>query len=252
MKGFFSDEEIAEDFAIEEIKNIHPLCEKCGMYKGCKNPRLGYTGKGRKKVLLVAEANGETEDTLGKQLTGEAGQLLEAKLKENGLSLHLDFWKINACNCRPMTPLDGDERRSNRTPTRTEIVCCRPMVEEVIKELKPDFIWLLGKVAVQSFYMDDFKDCSISRWRKHCIPDPRWNAWIVPMFHPSYANRMDRDLTLQAVYDADLKWAVSCLDRAPYSHENLDERVTILTKFEQIMETLESVIADEPATLFLD
>lgn len=248
MKGFFTEDEIAQDFAMQEIKSEHPLCEKCGMYRGCQNPRLEYTGQGRKKCLIVAEANGADEDERGKQLIGEAGQFFRQKLKDLGMSLDRDFWKINACNCRPLSK-DG---QSNRTPTRTEIQCCRPMVERTVRELKPEFIWILGGVAVQSFYMEEFKDCTISRWRRLCIPDSRYDAWITPMFHPSYAMRMKSDDTLQAVYDSDLKWAASTLERRPYEHDDLNERVSILTDLGDIVNTLESVLVDESNTLFLD
>ena len=249
MKGFFTEREIEEDFAQKSnLVNPLPLCGKCGLYNGLKHPKTDWTGKGRKKCLIVAEAMGKDEDDVGKQLVGETGTFLKDCLKEIGLDLELDFYKINAVNCRPVAK-DSD---ANRTPTKIEVKCCRPMVEKAIVDLKPEFIWLLGGTAVESFYMNDFSRLAISRWRKLCIPDSRYNAWIIPMFHPSFAKRSESDLNLEAVYKADLKRAASCLNKEPYKHEDVKERCVCLYDFGKIKEVLEEVLAREPMHFFFD
>ena len=195
MKGFFNK----NDF-VGQTDN----CQKCGLYKKCQSPRMEYTGIGEKRILIIAEAPGKTEDKQNKQLVGQAGDLLRNALAGLGLNLDKDFWKINSVNCRPSTK-EGD----NRKPTSAEIKFCRPRVIEVIKKLNPKFIWLMGGVSIESFYGDDFSDdLSITRWRKRCIPDYDFNTWIVPLYHPSYILRK-KDEKLSKTFNKDLEWAVS-------------------------------------------
>lgn len=174
-------------------------CIKCGLYKGVNSPRMAHSGKGRLGILAIGEAPGKTEDEKGIQFIGEAGKLLENYLRKEGISLHDDLWLINAVNCRPP---------KNRTPTATEINCCRHRVHKVIKELKPKFIWLIGETAVKSFYSGRFSDTSIGRWHKLCIPDKDTDAWIIPMYHPSFALRASNDKNKVSAYERDLEFAL--------------------------------------------
>jgi len=198
MKGFFSKKDV-----IGQTDN----CQKCGLYKKCKSPRMDYTGLGKKEILIIAEAPGKTEDDTGIQLSGQAGNLLRNHLTNLGFDLDRDFWKINAINCRP-----SDKKGDNRKPTFSEIKNCKPRVIEVIKKLNPKFIWLMGNASLESFYMDDFEDTNITPWRKRCIPDYDFKSWIVPLYHPSYILR-NKDEKLGMVFEKDLEFAVSCLDK---------------------------------------
>ena len=76
------------------------------------------------------------------------------------------------------------------------------MVERTIHKLKPKFIILMGGSAVHSFYVGRFSDTAITRWRNLCIPDQKYGAWVMPLYHPSFPNRTD-DPNLNAVYDRD-------------------------------------------------
>jgi len=231
MKGFFSAEEMGKP----------NFCDECGLFRTCKTPKMSYTGNGKKKTLIIAEAPGEEEDLQGIQLIGQAGQLLRTCLKKLNLDLDNDFWKINAVNCRPP---------KNRKPTKKEIQHCKPNVEKVIEDLKPTFIWLLGGVAVDSFFLDLFSgEQSIGKWRRYVIPFHKYNCWVIPMYHPSYVNR-NKDAKLQMVFESDLQYAASCLsmDRpTPFDYEN---RVKKLTVFHDVMTELENVHKAE--TIFFD
>jgi DNA polymerase len=121
-------------------------CLKCGLYKRCKHPKMEYTGNGKKKCLIIAEAPGEDEDNLGRQLVGKIGQWFRKKLAAFDLSLDDDFYKTNSVCCRPTDP-----KGNNRKPTPQEIQYCRPRIEALIKKLKPEHIWLMGGVAIESF-----------------------------------------------------------------------------------------------------
>ena len=177
----------------------------CGLEKTCAGPFMVYGGQGEKRILVIAEAPGKTEDEeyakaktsydmfpeegplLGTQLIGEAGKRLEKELRRNGIDLHEDCWTINAVNCRPP---------ENRTPTGIEIDACRPTrVRKIIEELKPKAILILGAVALQSILGERAPENSSSQlglYRGNAVPDQELKAWLFPTFHPSYVLRQER------------------------------------------------------------
>ena len=57
--GFFNRKEIESD----EVKGgVFLTCTSCGLDKSCTNPKLGFTGKGSEKILLLGEINSPTDD----------------------------------------------------------------------------------------------------------------------------------------------------------------------------------------------
>jgi len=209
-------------------------CESCGLYRGCITPKMSPTGEGRLKVLIVAEASGKNEDEEGVQLIGDAGQLFRRKLEPLDLDLDRDFWKTNAVNCRPP---------NNREPTAKELKCCRPRLMKAIKDLKPDMIWLMGGVALESFFLGrDFDNLQITTWRKFCIPDQETGTWIVPLLHPSFMLRNDGNKNIESVYDRDLKWAASQTGKPFPSYGKIFEnRVECITDFNRLSTVLNEV-----------
>jgi len=202
---------------------------------------MPVTGKGKKGILVVAEAPGAEEDERGEQLVGEAGQLLRQKLRRHGISLDRDCWKINAVNCRPP---------NNRKPTRKELKCCRPMLDKAMKELKPKYIWLFGGAAIESFFMGRFSDLSVSRWRRHCIPDYDCNAFLIPMYHPSALLHNRDDKYLEMVFDRDLEFAVSCIGKKLPERVDYSSLVNTLTGFEDICSLLRRIIDNKEPIVF--
>ncbi len=222
-------------------------CLKCGLYKNKHHPKQDYTGEGRLNCLIIAEAPGESEDLIGKQLVGDAGKWFRRKLAGFDLSLDRDFWKINSVSCRPV-----DNQGNNRKPTAQEIQFCRARVEATIKKLKPRFIWLMGNTAIESFYSGWFDSelITIGKWRRRCIPDPESGAYIIPMWHPSYLTRNERDLNLQSVYIHDLNYAVSKFDLPPF--EPLKPVVETTVNFHRVKQMLNHVLEVEPSFLYFD
>lgn len=224
MKGFFSKKEVSKT---KTKTNSGPPCERCGLFKTCQTPKMEVTGQGKLEILIIGEAPGREEDEgnqyfgAGTQFVGQAGQLLRRKLQEYDLDLDVDFWKINAVNCRPP---------KNKKPTRKQINCCKEYyVGQLIEDLKPKFIWLVGGAAIESFYDKRFSGLTMSRWRGLCIPDKETKAWIVPLYHPSFLLRTKKktkrgfvyyDKNVESLYDRDLRQAVEWF-------ETLEERPVI-------------------------
>lgn len=146
---------------------------------------MPVSGKGKRKVLIIAEAPGATEDEQNRQLCGKTGQYLERELAKLGMDMRRDCWLTNSVICRTS--------KDNRTPTPEEITYCRPTVIRTIGELKPETIILLGAVAVQSVIGWLWEDSpgGIGRWVGMKIPSTKLNCWIYPCWHPSYVVRND-------------------------------------------------------------
>jgi uracil-DNA glycosylase family 4 len=217
-------------------------CDGCGLWKTCRSPRMEPTGKGRKGILIIAEAPGRTEDVRNTQLVGKAGQTLRDTLAELDIDLDRDCWKTNAVNCRPP---------ENRTPEDIEIECCRPRVLEAIERYKPSLIIPLGNVAVQSIleprYLEDEEDDSersaggIGKWRGWHIPEHTYGAWVCPTYHPSYIMRMENLEAIWTIWKQDLKAALTLVDQPLPAWEDPTDGVEILWEPKQVINYLRSL-----------
>ena len=206
QEGFFTLEEVQ---SADNVSNKISGCAECKLYKGCNTPRMAPTGEGKKGILIIAEAPGETEDVRGIQLVGEAGQILRRKLKWQGIDLDKDCRKTNAVCCRPP---------KNDAPTPAQIECCRPKVWKEIERFKPHLILLLGNAAIKSYFGHRVKglDPTVTKWRGWHIPDRETNAWVVPTFHPSYVLRMDNNPAVEKVFEMDIQSAMTLIDKVVY------------------------------------
>ena len=176
-KGFFSDSEYTS--TREMYDKTLPYCGLCGLHKKCKNPRLQPAGKGKKKILVVAEAAGEDEDRLKLHLAGRAGRLLKRTLRKYGIELYRDCWVTNAVICK---------RDEDHQPSDEIIAACRPNLLATIKKYKPKGILLLGSVAMESLLPVIFKAPVdiVNRWADFYIPCRDPNAWVCSTYHPSF------------------------------------------------------------------
>ena len=220
-------------------------CTGCGLYAGAKSPQMKPTGEGRLRTMIVAEAPGATEDEQGIQLVGQAGQYLGTELKSLGTNLSTDFWKTNSCRCRPP---------SNRKPTPYEIECCKRETWQQVQEYNPKVIWLMGGVAIKSFFWDfEREEPSIAKWRGWCIPNKEFNCWVMPMYHPSYVTRNPKDQGLKFIFHQDLANAVKNIRRPlpkfvkPIVHK-LTDKLSIETVLRQAHEDNRVFVFDYETT----
>jgi len=145
-------------------------------------------------------------------------------IAKNGLVHH---------NCRPP---------GNREPTDKEIKCCRPMVDEALLKTKPKLIILLGNKALQNFYsgMVSKRHLTISNWTNHCIPDIRYNTLVVPCFHPS-ALLHNQDEVLEAIFEKDIGFALSCLDRELPKYKDPKNTIAVLKDCDKVIDAIREV-----------
>ena len=154
-----------------------PKCGRCGLYKTCTSPKMKPSGQGKRSVLFVGEAPGETEDEEGTQFVGQAGQHLRFMLEDIGVGLD-QCYKTNAAICRPPKNVMDD----------VYIESCRPNLMNTIRDLKPSVIILLGHAAVKSLVVPEWREDigPMGRWVGWQIPSMVHNAWVCPTYHPSH------------------------------------------------------------------
>lgn len=199
VKGFFEEKKKPETKKKKSSTASEDPCKICGLSETCITPRMPYSGKGKKKILIVAEAPGKTEDEKGTQLVGEAGKTLREILSDYDINLDRDCWKTNAVICRPP---------KNVTPTNTQIQCCRPNLFKTINELNPEKIITLGGPALQSLIGEKQSVTAIAKWVGWQIPDQDLKCWVFPNYHPQYLNYNKDDVVLHNLFKRALKTAV--------------------------------------------
>lgn len=269
MRGFFKQEPTEQYFIPERIERekrpksssggkkastVRTLdCEGCGLYKEVHSPKMPPTGQGVARALIIGEAPGETEDLQGTQLVGGAGYILRRKLQQHGFDLDYHFWKTNTVQCRP-TKISDKGNVINRIPTDRELSCCHSRLMGTIRELNPTYIFLMGERALDAFYLnrDIEKDwISVSSWRGLCIPDKATGAWVLPLFSPSFVQQ-NKDANLEAIYDKDLRFALSCLNRPRPTFQDFESRVQVLLDFKEVCSCLENVIKLKQGLIVFD
>ena len=204
MDGFF-DRKDTRSKARPDGKRYS--CVSCGLYKQCKSPKMEPFGNFKKGILNIGEAPGAREDARGKPWQGKTGRLLEKVYKELGIDLFEDCLNINAVHCRPV-----DSKGENRKPSNYEIDCCRKSTIQIIEKYQPKVIIALGASSIYSLFNHRWKKDlgGIMKWRGWTIPDQDFEAWICPVFHPSYVERSEREV--MTIWRQDLEQALDLVN----------------------------------------
>lgn len=248
QKGFFSTDQVQSK---SRPKGKILSCASCGLYKNVKSPKMEPFGAFKEGILNVGEGPGATEDRRGKQWQGTVGTYLQEAYETLNVDLFEDCLNINAVNCRAT-----EEGGSNRAPTGYEISCCgRIKVFPAIEEHNPNVIILLGHAAVQSVIGPRWKKDlgKISKWRGWIIPDRELNAWVCPVFHPSYVQRSEQDgkRVVKNIWLRDLQRALGMAHVPLPVHLNEKEQVVIVEDSKELTKVL-TELRDGPTPLALD
>lgn len=223
MNGFFESSVIQS----EKPVGLIPKCGSCGLFKTCRSPKMAVAGNGARKVLVVGEAPGATEDEEGVPFVGKAGQYLRNALGQIGVRLERDAWVTNALICRPP---------ENKTPDVKQISWCRPNILQTINTYNPRVVLLLGRSALTSviepYWRGDIG--SMERWVGWRIPLEK--HWVVPTYHPSFLLRMDNSL-LNRLFLEHLERAFE-IDRDPPKQPKWPEKIEILFEEEAILKAI--------------
>jgi DNA polymerase len=91
--------------------------------------------------MFVGEAPGADEDRTGRPFVGRAGVLLTDMITKGMGLAREEVYIANVLKSRPP---------ENRTPLPDEVGHCLPFLERQIAIIRPEFLCLLGKVAVSA------------------------------------------------------------------------------------------------------
>lgn len=177
MEGFFKPAEIR---STRPGGDLAPKCGACGLYKGCRHPKMVPWGSGSLGALVVGEAPGEQEDAEGQPFVGASGEFLREAVGRAGFNFD-DLRITNAIICHPP---------DNKMPQKgREVGYCRPNLVKTIEEFRPRVLITLGKSALESVLQPYWKDdlLTLDRWVGWKIPAEK--HWICPTWHPSYILR---------------------------------------------------------------
>lgn len=208
MLGFFSKKEM-QSATRPDGKKLS--CVACGLYKGdLDHPKLAPTGKFKKGIMNIGEFTTAWDDRKGKPFQSKQSSILYSAYKKLGIDLEEDCLNVNAVMCHPYKHDSGKPR----TPTAHEIQCCRLNMLRFIQQHKPKLIVVFGKVALENIIGNRWKKGigEMKRWRGFVIPDQEYNAWVAPVFSPTYVSGQD-SVAVQLIWEQDLERAVSHLDK---------------------------------------
>lgn len=240
-EGFFSLKQNKELTTVSKNTKARG-CYTCKLYKDCISPKLFATGKGKKKILIIGEAQGEKEDKRKKQFVGKAGKRVRRTLKKFNIDLDRDCRKINSVCCRPPR---------NRNPKTIEIDSCRPNILNEIEKNPPKLIIAFGSYALESLFGHRIKNIGgITKWRGWCIPDRDFKCWICPTYHPSYIDRNEHNPATNLLFEKDIENALFALDK-PIPEYN-EDNIKIFTDHKSTNKRLRYILKKKPKIITFD
>ena len=241
MKGFFNKEQTKSK---SRPNGKSYSCASCGLYKSISSPRMKPFGNFKKGILNLGEAPGETDDIKGKQWQGKVGRKLQRIYEQLGFDLFADCLNINSINCRPT-----NKKGNNRELSPYEIACCRSRVLQVIEDKKPKVILVFGKAAVSSLLGHRWKKDlgGINKWRGWTIPDRDLNAWICPVWHPSFVASSE-GIETETIWKQDLKQALSMVDIPFPKYQDEKNQVEIIDNLKLLNASSDLIAFDYETT----
>jgi uracil-DNA glycosylase family 4 len=180
-----TEEIIAPPVPAKSKKKAPPSCEACGLYKGCRSPKLRYTGEGGKGIMIVGERPSYEDDEKGTLGHGVEHGFLKMVLADMDIDIDADCYYTTVINCAPT---------KDRSPTAMEIASCRPRLEKLISKLKPRSIILMGEVGYDAIIAPRLSGRIIgtpyTAFMGEHIPDQLYQARITPIW--SVASLLER------------------------------------------------------------
>lgn len=154
--------------SLEQTKKLH--CRECTYCDRVFVP--SYISDS--KILLLGEAPGKTEAEKGAPFVGESGKLLRKILDEVGFDSERVTY-VNTVKCHPP---------ENETPDKKVVALCSTLfLQNEIHELKPEYVILVGSIALNSFFPGEL---ITNKAGSILMKD---NIKFFPILHPSYCLR---------------------------------------------------------------
>lgn len=135
------------------LSDASQSCRGCDLFRNATQAVFG-DGSPDAKVVFVGEQPGDKEDKAGRPFVGPAGRLLDKALVAAGID-RSTVYVTNAVKHFKFE--ERGTRRIHKTPSRTEVVSCRPWLLTELDAIQPDVVVLLGATAAKSLMGTDFR-----------------------------------------------------------------------------------------------
>jgi uracil-DNA glycosylase len=131
------------------------------------------------RLMVIGEAPGQEEDSIGEPFVGQAGKLLDNMLAAIGLNRQQHVFIANVLKCRPP---------GNRNPEPAEVASCEPYLNRQIALVAPDLIVVMGRFAAHTLLRTEASIASL-RGRVHPYQLGDRTLPLVVTYHPAYLLR---------------------------------------------------------------
>jgi DNA polymerase len=200
---------VPADADLDGLAAAAASCRGCGLYEDATRTVFG-AGPAGARLVVVGEVPGDQEDRQGEPFVGPAGRLLDRALAEAGIDRD-GVYVTNAVKHFKFTRAERGKRRIHKTPSRTEVVACRPWLDAELDRIGPELVLCLGATAAKSLLGPDFR---VTRERGEVVPIPDRPERAMTTVHPSSVLRArDREVAYRD-FLADLTAAAKALGPA--------------------------------------
>jgi len=197
---------VPADADLAGLRAAAAKCHGCDLYRDATQTVFGAGPPGA-RLVLVGEVPGDQEDREGEPFVGPAGRLLDRLLDEAGID-RAEVYLTNAVKHFKFTRPERGKRRIHKTPSRTEIVACRPWLDAELNLVRPELVVALGAVAAKSLLGQDFR---VTKDRGKLLKTPDGSVPVLATVHPSSVLRSkEREKAYQEML-ADLTSAARAL-----------------------------------------
>jgi uracil-DNA glycosylase len=209
MPAVGAQEFVPDTHDLDDLAAAVRGCRGCDLYRYADQAVFG-AGSPNAQMMLVGEQPGDQEDRAGLPFVGPAGRLLDKALSAADIDRD-GVYVTNAVKHFKFTSAQRGKRRIHKTPSRTEVVACRPWLIAELSTMRPDLVVLMGATAAKSLMGNDFR---LTQHRGEALRLPEdetlhFNPVVVVTVHPSSVLRgapEDRDKAFDALV-ADLRVA---------------------------------------------
>src|SRR5215208_4909150 len=203
---------------LDDLSDAAQSCKGCDLYLNATQTVFG-AGAPAAEMMLVGEQPGDQEDRAGAPFVGPAGKLLDKALAAADIDRNRTY-VTNAVKHFKFTLPERGKRRIHKTPSRTEVVACRPWLFAEMMSVQPDVVVLMGATAAKSLMGNDFRLTAhrgealripVADEATHLDFDPQ----VAVTVHPSSVLRgppEDREKAFDALV-SDLRFAAGLLTR---------------------------------------
>jgi DNA polymerase len=200
---------VPDGAGLTELREAAASCTGCPLYEPATQTVFG-DGPRAATIMLIGEQPGDQEDQAGEPFVGPAGRLLDKALAAAGIDRDACY-VTNAVKHFKYKPAERGKRRIHQTPSRTEVVACRPWLLAELTLVRPAIVVLLGAVAAKSLLGPSF---ALTKHRGEILELPTEidgtrlpGARVLTTVHPSAILRADDRTAAFDALVADLRLA---------------------------------------------